>query len=128
MNNLNIAQLAVASPKWKWMPGMSVCRWSDQDVRWRMNRVSVLAERGTFWLWEGWLPDLTDSATLGCILALVREAWDDPYLCCVGDRDTGWRLDGHASVEDLHSYPSEAEALVGALVAAPSGLSENRLP
>ena len=65
------------------------------------------------------LPDLTDPATLGCLLALVREAWGDPYLCCVGDRETGWRLDGYAAVEDIHSYSSEAEALFVALRAAP---------
>lgn len=65
------------------------------------------------------LPDLADPATLGCLLALVREAWGDPYLCCVGDRETGWRLDGYAAVEDIHSYRSEAEALVAALEAAP---------
>jgi hypothetical protein len=65
------------------------------------------------------LPDLQDPATLGCLLALVREAWGDPYLCCVGDRETGWRLDGYAAVEDIHSYRSEAEALVRALEVAP---------
>jgi len=58
-------------------------------------------------------------ATLGCLLALVREAWGDPYLCCVGDLGTGWRLDGYAAVEDIHGYCSEAKALVAALESAP---------
>jgi hypothetical protein len=65
-------------------------------------------------------PDLSDPATLGCLLALVREAWSDPYLCAVGDPDTGWRVDAvTAQVQDLHGFSSEAEALVAALEAAP---------
>ena len=66
------------------------------------------------------IPDLTDLATLGCLLALVREAYRDPYLCAVGDPDTGWRIDAvTAQVQDLHGYASEAEALVFALEGAP---------
>jgi hypothetical protein len=66
------------------------------------------------------LPDLTDPATVGCLLALVREAWSDPYLCAVGDPDTGWRVDAvTAQVQDLHGYSSEAEALVYALERSP---------
>ena len=43
------------------------------------------------------LPDLTDPATLGCLLALVREAWDDPQvhaapLCGMKNDHVGWRV------------------------------------
>ena len=79
-DQINLARRLVACPRWRWMPGMGVRRWSNYDVRWHTNRVSTLAERGTFWLSEGWLPDLTDPATLGCLLALVREAWGDPRI------------------------------------------------
>ena len=30
--------------------------------------------------WMADIPDLTDPATLGCLLALVREAWGDPSI------------------------------------------------
>ena len=59
------------------------------------------------------LPDLTDPATLGCVLALVREAWDDRYLCASLSPRKLWMVDGWS----LHD--TEAEALVAALEAAP---------
>jgi len=59
------------------------------------------------------LPDLTDPATLGCLLALVREAWGDRYLCASLSPRKLWMVDGWS----LHD--TEAEALVAALEAAP---------
>jgi hypothetical protein len=63
----------------------------------------------------GWLPDLSDSATLGCLLALVREAHGDVvwlhYDCGV------WVVCGLP--EDPGGSETEAEALVAALEAAP---------
>lgn len=67
------------------------------------------------------LPDLDDPGTLGCLLALVREAWGCPHLSVVGTPGD-WRIDaegGPVGIRDLHSYRSEAEALVLALEAAP---------
>ena len=64
-----------------------------------------------------WLPDLTDPATLGCLLALVREAWWGAdifglhYHC-----DGAWCVE----INDRHFYgDSMAAALVAALEAAP---------
>ena len=34
-----------------------------------------------------WLPDLTDPATLGCLVALVREAWNSLVVISLG---AGW--------------------------------------
>jgi hypothetical protein len=69
------------------------------------------------------LPDLTDPATLGCLLALVREAWGDQSLSVLFDHDGckwsvgRWGDDGLA----LRCRPAdtESEALVAALEAAP---------
>jgi hypothetical protein len=104
---------------------MGVRRWSDYDVLWRTQRVSSLAERDTFWLWEGWIPDLHDPATLGCLLALVREAYADQCACVFsidyGPAGVMWQVRLTANgrqVTDRH-YTTEAEALVAALEAAP---------
>lgn len=77
---------------------------------------------------EGRLPDLTDPATIGCLLALVREAWGDRELhavCVRDDSGVGWIVQrshlpysGRRSVVTSVSG-SEAEALVAALEAAP---------
>jgi len=81
-----------------------------------------------------WLPDLTDPATRGCLLALVQDAWDMPRswvkwwpvsapdmsgvdrsFCEVVDR-TGRRVVPGPRVR----HATEAEALVAALEAAPN--------
>jgi len=63
------------------------------------------------------LPDLDDAATLGCLLALVREAWGDRPVSLVHDWLSGcWK----ASIGTAHHEgATEAEALVAALEAAP---------
>jgi hypothetical protein len=68
-------------------------------------------------------PDLTDPATVGCLLALVRDAWGDPklYVGWYYMPDGSWQWcvmtiaygGGPVSAAD-----SEAEALVCALEAA----------
>jgi hypothetical protein len=72
------------------------------------------------------LPDLTDPATVGCLLALVREAWGDPGASVWHDRRASvwsWMADGciHGvwRPSDADGYDNEAEALVAALEAAP---------
>jgi len=67
------------------------------------------------------IPVLSDPATLGCLLVLVREAYQCPWLSVVGSAEDGWRIDAEGSdadVSDLHSFGSEAEALVTALEVA----------
>ncbi len=74
------------------------------------------------------LPDLSDPATLGCLLALVREAWEDPHLYTLHDIHWTVRLrDGVTTAfepEDdswVGTGATEAQALVAALEAAPTG-------
>ena len=61
------------------------------------------------------LPDLTDPATLGCLLALVRKAWREPDAY-IAPAD-GWFVNVRFGVH--FEAPTEAAALVAALEAAP---------
>ncbi len=72
------------------------------------------------------LPDLTDPATLGCLLQLVRDAWGDPRLVAIycepahPGQSEGWAVqsaDNRLSVAG-ENYENEAAALVAALEAA----------
>jgi len=72
---------------------------------------------------NGALPDLTDPATLGCLLALVREAWGRPrigvYPFTTFDHTEVW-----GTIDDYRDGvrtrgATEAAALVAALEAAP---------
>jgi hypothetical protein len=72
------------------------------------------------WRWNSTIdrPDLTDPATLGCLLALVREAWGDPGMF-VRPRGSkmrpDWALFTGANSDLVCAALSEAEALVAAL-------------
>jgi hypothetical protein len=122
---INLGKRAVACKGWRWMPGMRTAdamRVIHDPERWP-DRPCAIREGG--WVdtapprpLKDDLPDLTDPATLGCLLALVREAWGDPraYIrACFG-----WEL-----ITDycVGKYPpggdTEAEALVAALEGAP---------
>ena len=117
----DLARRAVACQRWRWMPGMLAVEWAAPGMGLTGGRpMRVDAD----WQEVGvYLPDLTDPATLGCLLALVREAWGDPeaHLALGGG---GWVLmSGESRVADV-VYPSpagrtEAAALVAALEAAP---------
>jgi len=122
---LALAVRLVACPRFKPLPGMRDLQgrtWTP-DLMWRWNRT---IDR----------PDLRDPATLGCVLALVREAYGDPALY-VRLSDTTRQSDGVRAWEVLGwldpqrspdrcagswrgwGYASEAEGLVAALEAAP---------
>ena len=72
----------------------------------------------------GCLPDLTDPATLGCLLQLVREAYNDPTIH-VQSYEGHWRV-AYWNPDNFvwaywpdGSYAAEVEALVAALDAVP---------
>ena len=71
---------------------------------------------------DEWTPDLTDPATLGCLLALVREASGDEYLHTIFVRGSWWVMDGAWEPESLASARSEGAALSAALIALAEGL------
>ena len=114
-----LARRAAACSGWRWMPGMMNAKSGERAV--------ARYDDGTAYEGGGWLlgerdyPDLDDPATLGCLLALVREAWRDPGLTtmfrhglrnawCCRSTANGWNDDAIGA--------TEAEALVAALEAA----------
>ena len=124
-----LGQRAIACKRWRWMPGMlsnkdlRVTRCDDDGyVVGYYENMSYIAE-----CVPGTLPDLTDPATLGCLLALVREAWGPEATVSVnisgfwavgGARIQKGKSAGHTI--NLGIWKSiEVEALVAALEAAP---------
>jgi hypothetical protein len=79
------------------------------------------------WRWSNDVdvPDLRDPATLGCVLAMVREAWSDEYACVLpvdyGPGGIMWvcRLTATGWPLTRSVWSIEAKALVAALEAAP---------
>jgi len=132
-----LARRAVACKGWRWMPGM-VMLWLSSEVggfsSWA-RPMSVSHDGSVNW-WEGdpptrevdgvWqdkaIPDLTDPATLGCLLALVREAWGNPHIwveSSTGEAFIGWAAPEYQPAPPDIVRATEAEALVAALEAAP---------
>ncbi len=109
---IELARRAVACKGWRFMGGMVV---ADAIGK---QRIYDHVANNSYWAADGWLPDFTDPATLGCLLALVREAWGDPYAHTLFDVDT-WFVWGDAPTDPFSTGSTEAEALVAALEAAP---------
>ena len=107
---------------WRYMPGMlltdgtRLCSYSGR-LEWTGIHDSSKVRVG------GGIPDLTDPATLGCLLALVREAWMYPSANVeeMFTRGAGWLAYTNNEVDrDNRFYgASDAEALVAALEATP---------
>ena len=132
-----LARRAVACRGWRQMPGMrAVGRHPDYPVRVHAFGENVRdtddMQQPEPWGWQQpepygdhsypgpYLPDLSDPATLGCLLALVREAWGQDDL--VAFRFNGqWCAEVTPQEGQHHAFygASEAEALVAALERAP---------
>ena len=107
---MELARRAVACEGWRWMPGIL-----------RLSSVSPA------------MPDLTDPATLGCVLALVAERhgvnMEDVYTSKVGGGGWSvWVVDGEeqrcAWPQWRVTYSTRRAALVAALEASPVGGSQ----
>ncbi len=123
--SFDLARRAVACKRWRWMPGMRSLahpymldgrefvaparRWTESDGTPK----------------DGRLPDLDDPATLGCLLALVREAWGpNAWVQVIVDGIGASVQDSAVIVTDReglrYAYRGDIrEALVAALEAAP---------
>jgi hypothetical protein len=130
---IELARRAMASPHWRWMPGMLVM---SEDNCHRPARIESLygdgygltvvphedgpvyaahheyGIAGAFPHFTS-VPDFTDPATFGCVLALARDAWDAPEFF-PDLTPVGYRID-----QDGPYYPDQITAIVAALEAAP---------
>lgn len=114
----DLARRLVESPHWRWLPRMRAVTEDHQAA----TVLHVDDDGHCLMVWgddEGyaqqewdaepgapaWLPDLSDPATEGCLLALAREAWDSSVD--VEDYGTG-------SVRVVVGYDTESRGFTGA--------------
>ena len=121
--NETLSKRAIACPGFRWMPGMAFTATNTSHGYTSTGRVQpsdINAGSPTNGSWEA-LPDMSDPATLGCLLALVREAWCDPAASAEWRGSDGWWVwqSDPGAGPLARGWPSEAEALVAALEAAP---------
>jgi len=109
-----IAAALAASPAFDWIPGMLAILPEGGTVQ-RVTETGAIPVAGAF-------PDLTDGATRGALLDLVRAAWADPTICPYRVSDLTWEVYSEAS-EDLgdtwpvtFDHPEEGGALALALI------------
>ena len=132
-----LARRALACGRWRWMPGMLTLEFResgpDSPVCCSPWRVVMEGRSGPYANPKNnnAPPDLTDPATLGCLLALAREAHGPSAVARhVGTNGRGgqeWAICDRArlvdgwwqAAPDLGYWDSEAEALVSALECAP---------
>lgn len=125
-----LGERAVRAPGWRWLPGavdvdgyrvlgvyadgyLAIARESEETSNNGCAPSGMTA------------PDLSDPATLGCLLSLVRKAWGvGVYTVKASPRFPAIEADYWVAYRDdyevLGGGITEAEALVAALEAAPS--------
>lgn len=133
MKSKELGMQAVQLKHWRWLPGMMVHGVNPEtnDHAWlRLRELdNGRTVREQLALFLNPYPDLGDSATIGCLLRLTREAWDDDWMGCLGSYNHlggvwtvyGGKPHGSRFMQRIVGvyYDSEAEALIAALEAAP---------
>ena len=116
-----LGKRAVTCSKWKWVPGMKVVGRRGLPEAWFRCEYGDGPFVGE---WSNAVPDLTDPATVGCLLALIREVWCDSDIY-VERGDFRDQLRWHVVSPFTDGIPlllgagdTEAEALIEALTAA----------
>jgi len=121
---IELGKRAVACEGWRWMRGMLDL--GDWEVRGEYNGghgVRVVDRAGKTAIVPPTrmsAPDLRDPATVGCLLALVREVWGHPRAFALPSGDFWQVLSGWYGDDLTGDRATEAEALVAALEAAPT--------
>lgn len=139
-----LSRRAIACTNWRWMPGMTAWRLTHRDEWVQVHFVKGLDNNSELAdpdhtdskklmvasghsVINGWyrigdlLPNLTDPATLGCLLAIIREVYSDPCACVIpidyGPAGVMWqvRLTANGRQVTERHYTTEIEALVAAL-------------
>jgi len=133
-DKVEISQRLVACKHFRWMPGMrTLGDWRIINVD--SDGVEVVTDLSEVVLFHSGdlphipssLPDLTDPATLGCLLSLVREHWGSHAMTVANGFEEPhevWSVhDGRFSEmnygHEISRGAAEAEALVAALEATP---------
>lgn len=126
-DKIELAERAVACKGWRWMPGM-LARSQFRTIRIEHDGVEGATthdkhDAESLCQYLAAIPDLTDPATLGCLLALVRETWGMPTGITVSySSDDGlWGVSWSGATHGgwCGRGRTEDEALVAALEGAP---------
>ena len=120
----DLGRRAVACKHWRWMPGMLLLPHVDgceccEDRNFPRRAARLPAVFTT----DVDVPDLSDPATLGCLLHMVREAHKSrfgPRRVSTQTNIRGeWYCNPNSGGPKATWHATEAEALVAALEAAP---------
>jgi hypothetical protein len=116
----DLGRRAVACKYWRWMEGMA---WFEPPNG-APDNDGDCGRLGSLWTDADFgspaYPDLSDPATLGCLLALVREAWVQDDMGAFRHKSR-WCVEHTPEGSQCSAFygETEAEALVAALEAAP---------